>query len=75
MGLVRSIVDKIFISDEHTEFAFSSYLASERGKWLKENSYQLTYEIITDPSTFGYKLVVFADLTEQDLTFYNLKWK
>lgn len=48
---------------------------TEQGQWLVENSYkQMTYDIVADPSTFAYKVVLHAWLNEKDLTFYKLKW-
>ncbi len=48
---------------------------TEKGQWLIENSYkQMTYDIIADPSTFAYRVVIHAWLRERDYTFYTLKW-
>jgi len=49
---------------------------TERGQWLVENSYkEMSYDIVADPSTFAYKVVLHAWLSEQNLTFYTLKWR
>jgi hypothetical protein len=48
---------------------------SEQGQWLKEHSYeQMVYDLLQHPEVFGYGVRIYAWLTEQDLTFYKLKW-
>lgn len=48
---------------------------TELGQWLHERSeLQMTYDIINDPMVMGYRVVLFAWLSEQDLTYYQLKW-
>ena len=77
MGLVKFVVDQLFIGDSDifkVGVVFENYKSTKRGQWL-ENHGQLTYNLITDQLTFGYTLVVFAELSEQNWTFYQLKWK
>ena len=48
---------------------------TERGRWLKANSYrplECSHPIM-DVETFAYKAAVWVWLREQDLTFYTLK--
>lgn len=48
---------------------------TELGQWLHERSeLQMTYDIINDPIVMGYRVVLFAWLSDEDLTFYKLKW-
>lgn len=77
---MKVLVHKFSLGDvEDPEiYAAEPILAFERtelGQWLVENSYkQMTYDIVADPSTFAYKVVIHAWLRERDLTFYKLKW-
>jgi hypothetical protein len=49
---------------------------SEKGQWLTKHSYQqMTYDVLTDYQTYGYRVVLHAWLNEQDLTYYTLKWR
>lgn len=48
---------------------------SEKGMWLKEASTeQMTFNIVIDYDTYGYKCLIHAFLEEKDITFYKLKW-
>jgi hypothetical protein len=48
---------------------------TESGKWIMENSVETPYwyRSVGD-NNFGYKFMIMAKLTEQDATFYKLKW-
>lgn len=79
---MRILATSFLIAErEDVEFTLADTIAefekTERGQWLMANSYrQLECSSpVTDPSTFAYKVVVWAWLTEADLTFYTLKWK
>lgn len=48
---------------------------SDQGKWVMEHSIQQPYFKITpDHNTYGYKCGIFANLTDEDYTFFKLKW-
>jgi len=48
---------------------------SEKGRWLMANSYkQLEYTIHPNHETYGWRIVLWSYLNDQDLTFYKLKW-
>ena len=48
---------------------------SEAGKWCIENAEEVPYWVRnTDFSTYGYKYVVMARLSEQNEVFFNLKF-
>lgn len=48
---------------------------SEQGQWVKDNAKD-TPEWFTGPdmSSYGYKVRIVADLKEEDVTYFNLKW-
>ena len=48
---------------------------SEKGKWLKKHSQrQMEYIISPNSETYGWMVLIFAWLEEQDITYYRLKW-
>ena len=59
----------------YAAFPIHEFETSEKGKWLKEHSTeQMWYDIGMCRETYGYKCTIFADLADQDVTFFNLKW-
>jgi hypothetical protein len=48
---------------------------SEAGQWIMTHSLVVPYfQILTDMNTINYKLRIVADLKEQDITYFKLKW-
>lgn len=48
---------------------------SEKGQWVIEHSLETPiYQRVIDQMYYGYKYKVSARLTEQDITFFLLKW-
>ena len=48
---------------------------TDKGRWLMANSYkQLEFTIRPNPRTYGWKVLIWSYLNEQDLTYYSLKW-
>ena len=48
---------------------------TELGQWLHAHSeLQMTYDILNDAMIMGYKVNLHAWLSDEDLTFYKLKW-
>ena len=79
MGL-KITVHKIAMGDvEDPElYAAAPIMAFEKsakGRWLTENSkQQMEYIVRPNPETYGWMVIIFAWLEEQDLTYYRLKW-
>ena len=49
---------------------------TEKGRWLLEHSeLEMTYDIVNDAIIMGYRVNLHAWLSEQDLTYYKLKWE
>jgi hypothetical protein len=49
---------------------------SEAGKWVMANAYDKpSWHRQTDYSTYGYKYIIKADLTPEQITFFELKYK
>ena len=48
---------------------------SEQGKWVKANAIAEPYwQTGPDPFNYGYRVRIVADLKEQDITYFKLKW-
>lgn len=79
MGL-KHVVHSILLGDVEDPELYAAapileWEKTEKGRWLLANSYkEMTYDVVTDPSTFAYKVVLHAWLTEEYYTFYQLKW-
>ncbi len=67
----REDVDAVLVNE------ILKFEKTERGQWLKANSYRPLEcsEPMMDVETFAYKVNVWAWLSEQCLTFYTLKWR
>ena len=48
---------------------------TEMGEWVMQHCSNPTYKIMTDVNTFGYKVIVYGDLSKEDATFFTLKYK
>lgn len=57
--------------------ALAEFVKTEQGQWFNENSERPLEcsDIMRDQETFAYKVAVWAWLSEQNLTYYTLKWK
>ncbi len=48
---------------------------SEQGQWVMANAVNTpSWHSGWDHNTFSTRVVIVADLTEKDLTYFNLKW-
>jgi hypothetical protein len=48
---------------------------TEYGRWCMATAIdQPSYKITHDLPTYGYKCIVYGQLSEQDYTFHQLKW-
>ena len=59
----------------YAAFPLSEWQKSEKGKWVMSSAVQ-TPEWFTRPdvNSYGFQVRVVADLKEEDVTYYNLKW-
>lgn len=78
---MRVLIDTFWLGafsslDAYTPSVLKAYRKSDRYKWLTKHSYKpLEYPVIHDVDTYAYRTEVHAWLTEQDLTYYTLKWR
>jgi hypothetical protein len=48
---------------------------SEAGKWVLDHSLDKpVWRQYTDPYSYGYQFVIEADLKEEDVIYFTLKW-
>ena len=79
MGL-KITVHKIAMGDVEDPELYAAapimeFEKSAKGRWLTENSkQQMEYIVRPNPETYGWMVIIFAWLEEQDLTYYKLKW-
>jgi len=48
---------------------------TDKGRWVIEHCIDPKYEVIPDPHNYGYKIVIYGNLTKQDTTYFTLKYK
>ena len=79
MGLMRVLVHEVMLTDDcgiNIISVAEGFCNSEQGQWLKQVSYKpMTWIACIDALSMSTSVKHFAWLTEQDLTFYRLKWK
>jgi len=79
MGL-KIIVHKIPMGDVEDPELYAAapimeWEKSEKGQWLHEHSrQQMEYIVRPNSETYGWMVLIFAWLEEQDITYYRLKW-
>ena len=79
MGL-KITVHKIAMGDVEDPELYAAapimeFEKSAKGRWLTENSkQQMEYIVRPNQETYGWMVIIFAWLEEQDLTYYRLKW-
>lgn len=77
---MRIVVHNILIGDVEDPELYAAapileWEKTEKGRWLLANSYrQMEYNVVPDPSVYSNRVVLYAWLTEEDYTFYQLKW-
>lgn len=48
---------------------------SDSGKWVKEHALTIpVWQTVTCADTLRYKVRIVADLLEEDITYFKLKW-
>ncbi len=53
----------------------NTWLESECGSWLQENSFSMRWHSLVDHERLGHRITVVATLSEQDAVYYQLKWR
>lgn len=76
---MRVLVHEVAVLDDSEVDIVSvmeCFRQTEQCKWLSQVSYKpIQWQTLADPRTFSTRIYVYAHVTEQDLTFYRLKWK
>lgn len=48
---------------------------TDQGKWVLEHCSNASYKIMADYTSFGYRIVIYGDLSQEDATYFTLKYK
>jgi len=48
---------------------------SEMGTWVMEHCPDASFKIISDFNVYGYQVVIYGTLSEEDTTYFTLKYK
>jgi hypothetical protein len=55
-------------------FAWNGFSKTEKGTWIVDNCQNLVYNEHIDPNGLGYLYKISGNLTEENYTFFLLKW-
>ncbi len=47
---------------------------SDVGQWVMSHCPCPTYKVITNFDTYGYQVIIYGELSEEDATYYTLKY-
>jgi hypothetical protein len=48
---------------------------SDVGQWASEHCPNISYNVFSDPEYWGHKLVIYGELSEEEETYFTLKFK
>lgn len=48
---------------------------TEAGKWVMQHCPNPTYKTMVDQNTYGYKVVIYGELSAEDATYFTLKFR
>jgi len=49
--------------------------STEMGDWVMKHCTNTSYRISSDPDSWGFKVVIYGDLSNEDATYFTLKYK
>lgn len=52
----------------------SQFMDTELGQWVKKNCVDPQYIVRSDPASFGFRVSVYGEVSDQAAIFYQLKW-
>jgi hypothetical protein len=58
----------------YAAFPLSEFMSTDKGQWIKKNCRDPQYIIRPDPTTYGYKVIIYGDVEDKLATAYHLKW-
>ena len=58
----------------YAAFPIHEWEQTEEAQWLKTQCDDLVFFCDADPATYGFKIRIYAPLTGEALTYYNLKY-
>lgn len=75
----RIIIKEFTIADSEDPWLYAAqpiweWEQTEQGKWIMENSINPEFNVTVDHHTMGYRVNISASLSEQNITYFQLKW-
>lgn len=72
-------VYEFFMADHDDPWLYAAqpiwnWQQTELGQWIMSNSHDPRYQIDVDTHRMGYRVRIMADLTDNELLYYKLKW-
>ena len=58
----------------YAAFPISEWEKTDEARWLKTQCDDLVFYCDTDPYNYGFRIRIYAPLTGEALTYYNLKY-
>jgi hypothetical protein len=59
----------------YASFTIQEWQQTEKGQWCTEHCEgEIYFQSWADPISLGYKIVLEGEMSEQNYTFFNLKW-
>jgi len=59
----------------YAAFPISEWQQTEHGKWVMEHAIgESTFYCSADPATYGVRVDIVGELSDQDLTYFKLRW-
>ena len=59
----------------YASFSIQEWQQTEKGQWCTENCEgEIYFHSSADPISLGYKIALEGEMTEQNYTFFKLKW-
>jgi hypothetical protein len=52
----------------------SKFMETDMGQWIKKNCADPQYIVRPDASSYGFQVLIYGEVQEQDAVFYQLKW-
>ena len=79
-NIVKAVIGRLTLGDVEDPEIYAAgplmeWQNSEKGQWCMENCIDAPYySIMQDYNSWGYTIKIVGDLTEQDYTYFTLRW-
>lgn len=56
-------------------FPIAEWKKTDQGQWVMAHCSDPQYRFVNEPQSWGHRVEIYGPLTEQDATFFVLKWQ